>query len=68
MEMLLPVLLVTGIVFGVALVGLGVGAMANRSCLRGSCGGAGLRGADGLSLRCMVCPRRRGERAAPRAD
>jgi hypothetical protein len=68
METLLPVLLVAGVVFGVALVGLGVGAMANRSCLRGSCGGAGLRASDGLSLRCMICPRRRGEREVPRED
>lgn len=55
----LPVLIVTGVAFAVALAGLGIGAMANRRCLRGSCGGAELPTADGLSLRCLVCPRRR---------
>jgi hypothetical protein len=54
MEALLPVLAVTGIVFGLALAGLAVGAMANRTCLRTSCGGV-----DGRSLRCLLCPRRR---------
>jgi len=68
MEALLPVAIVTGIVFGVALAGLGIGAMANRRCLRGSCGGAEPRTADGLSLRCMLCPRRRRKREAAREE
>lgn len=53
------VLAITVALFALAMAGLGIGAMANRRCLRGSCGGADARTADGLSLRCLVCPNRR---------
>jgi len=55
----LAVLAVTAVLFALAMAGLGIGAMTGRRCLRGSCGGAEARTADGLSLRCMVCPKRR---------
>jgi hypothetical protein len=59
MESALLILAITAALFALALAGLGIGAMTNRQCLRGSCGGAEARTADGLSLRCMVCPNRR---------
>jgi len=54
-----PVLLVVIAVIGVALAAMSVGVMFKRPCLRGSCGGAALRGPDGESLSCANCPRRR---------
>jgi len=62
MDAPLLILAVTAALFALALAGLGIGALASRQCLRGSCGGADTRSADGLSLRCMVCPNRRRRR------
>ena len=46
-------------VFALAIAGLAIGVMVTGRCLRGSCGGPDVRGADGLSLRCLFCPSRR---------
>jgi len=54
-----PVLLIVIVVIGVALAAMSVGVMFKRPCLRGSCGGAAVRGPDGESLSCANCPRRR---------
>jgi hypothetical protein len=67
---LLVVFGVVTVVFALAIAGLAIGVMTTGRCLRGSCGGPDLRAADGLSLRCMLCPNRRraGDRPADRAE
>jgi len=46
-------------IFALAIAGLAIGVMLTGRCLPGSCGGPDVRGADGLSLRCLFCPNRR---------
>ena len=58
------VLSIVGI--AVAMVIMSVGVIFSNRCLRGSCGGAEVLGADGEPLACDVCPRRKmpqGEKA-----
>ncbi len=55
----LAVLAVTLALFGLALAGLGIGVMAGRRCLRGSCGGPEVLGPSGERLSCDTCPNRR---------
>jgi hypothetical protein len=43
---------------------MAVGAIFRRPCLRGSCGGAPVKGPDGRKLSCDDCPNRKRE-AAP---
>ena len=38
---------------------MAVGVMFKRPCLRGSCGGPAVLGADGSKLSCATCPNRR---------
>jgi hypothetical protein len=60
---LMPVFLITLVVFGLAIASMAVGVILSGRCLHGSCGGPELRARDGLSLRCLFCPyrRRRGD-------
>ncbi|MYN66946.1 MAG: hypothetical protein F4X11_18245 [Acidobacteria bacterium] len=51
-------LLTTGVIAGVMLV-MAVGLLFKYPCLRGSCGGPDVVDAEGRSLRCDACPRRR---------
>lgn len=39
---------------------MAVGVMVNGRCLRGSCGGVDVLDAEGESLVCAACPKRRG--------
>jgi hypothetical protein len=54
-----PVLAVVAAVFGLAMLGLGIGAVFSRRCLRGSCGGPDVLGPGGRKLSCAACPNRR---------
>ena len=49
--------LTAGLIAGVMLI-MAVGLLFRYPCLRGSCGGPDVVGADGESLRCAACPRR----------
>ena len=42
---------------------MAVGVMVNGRCLRGSCGGVDVLDAEGESLACAACPKRRGSSA-----
>jgi hypothetical protein len=42
-----------------AVIAMAVGVIARRPCLRGSCGGPAVAGADGKPLNCADCPNRR---------
>ncbi len=53
-----PVLLLVIAVIGMALAAMSVGVMFKRPCLRGSCGGAAVRGPDGEAISCANCPKR----------
>jgi hypothetical protein len=55
---LLPVVLLT--ILGIALVmlAMSIGVVLSGRCLRGSCGGPDIVGADGESLLCATCPNR----------
>lgn len=59
MSSLLPILLLTITVFGIAMLIMAVGLFFKRPCLRGSCGGPGIFDADGDPLTCGTCPRRK---------
>ncbi len=54
-----PVLAVVGAVFALAMLGLAVGVLFRRPCLRGSCGGPEVLGPDGRRLSCDACPNRK---------
>jgi len=45
-------------IIGLAVLGMALGVMTTGRCLRGSCGGAETRLADGSPLRCAGCPNR----------
>ena len=49
----------TIVVFAVVMLAMSVGVLFNNRCLRGSCGGPDVVGADGESLLCASCPKRR---------
>ena len=57
-DIFVPVLLIVIAVIGIALASMSVGVMFKRPCLRGSCGGAAVRGPDGESMSCASCPNR----------
>jgi hypothetical protein len=44
--------------FAAAIGAMALGARLTGRCLRGSCGGPEVRGADGESLSCASCPNR----------
>lgn len=45
--------------FATAMLIMAVGVIFKRPCLRGSCGGADILTADGDSLACATCPKRK---------
>jgi hypothetical protein len=51
-------ILLTIVVFGLAMLGMAVGAMFSNRCLRGSCGGPEVLGPDGDPISCDTCPLR----------
>ena len=53
---MIPILLITLLLFGFAMAIMAIGAMAGRRCLRGSCGGEPVFGPDGEPLTCETCP------------
>ena len=53
------VLVLAMAIVGLAVLGMALGVMTTGRCLRGSCGGAEVRTADGRSLNCADCPHRR---------
>jgi hypothetical protein len=60
---LLPMFLVVLALLGLGVLGMAVGVIFRRPCLRGSCGGPPVQRPDGQTLSCATCPNRR--RAAP---
>ena len=46
------------VVIAAVMLAMGVGLLFNYPCLRGSCGGPEVVGADGGSLSCATCPNR----------
>jgi hypothetical protein len=46
------------LLIGIAVLAMAIGVIFRRPCLRGSCGGAAVRGPDGAPLSCDNCPRR----------
>ena len=55
--------LLTFIVIAIVMLGMGVGLLFRYPCLRGSCGGPEVVGADGAPLSCETCPNRSRVRA-----
>lgn len=51
-------------VFLTAVLIMAVGVIFKRPCLRGSCGGPEVLGANGESLSCSTCPNRKKQREA----
>lgn len=64
----LAVIAVTLALFALAILGLSVGTIAGRRCLRGSCGGPEVLGPDGEPLSCETCPNRGRRAAGTRAE
>lgn len=46
------------VLIALAVAAMAVGVLCRRPCLRGSCGGAAVRGPDGALLACAGCPNR----------
>lgn len=46
------------LLIGAAVLAMAIGVMFRRPCLRGSCGGAAVRGPNGEQISCGNCPRR----------
>lgn len=51
-------LLLTVVLFAIAMFIMSIGVLFRRRCLRGSCGGPQVFGSDGEPLTCDHCPRR----------
>ena len=62
------VLLLTLLGFILAMLIMSVGVIFKRPCLRGSCGGPEVLGANGESLSCATCPNRDKHKKAGRSD
>jgi hypothetical protein len=52
----MALLLITIVAIAIVMLGMSVGVLFGRPCLRGSCGGVGRNGED---LSCETCPLRR---------
>lgn len=59
--------LITLGIFGLVMLIMAVGVLLQGRCLRGSCGGPDILTADGTSLSCATCPKRK-EQQAQRAE
>lgn len=55
------IILVTVVAFALVMLAMAVGVMFSGKCLRGSCGGPDIVGADGESLLCATCPNKPAE-------
>lgn len=63
-----PLFLLSLALISLVMLAMAVGVIASGRCLRGSCGGPGVVGAEGESLACATCPNRGPEgRSLPRA-
>ena len=60
----MAVLFLTLTVFLLVVLGMAVGVIFRRPCLRGSCGGPEVVGAGGEPLSCSTCPNRKKNRQA----
>lgn len=60
--------LLTLLVFLLAMLIMSVGVIFKRPCLRGSCGGPEVLGANGESLSCATCPNRDKHRKEGKTD
>ncbi len=60
---MIEILLLTLAVFLIAMLIMSVGVVFSGRCLRGSCGGPEVLGADGEPLTCATCPRRKERRS-----
>jgi hypothetical protein len=60
---LLPVFLVVLALLGLGVLGMAVGVIFKRPCLRGSCGGPALHTVGGEKISCATCPNRKREAA-----
>jgi hypothetical protein len=49
----------TLVLVGASVVAMAIGVLAKRPCLRGSCGGPEVIGADGQKVSCEGCPNRK---------
>lgn len=58
------IIVVTVVAFALVMLAMAVGVMFSGKCLRGSCGGPDIVGADGESLLCATCPNRPDEEPA----
>jgi hypothetical protein len=52
------VVLASVLLFAASVAAMAIGVMLRRPCLRGSCGGPAVRGADGQAISCATCPNR----------
>ena len=57
-DKLIPLVLVVNALVAIAIAAMAVGVMFKRPCLRGSCGGPAVHGADGEAISCTNCPNR----------
>lgn len=65
---LLPLFLVVLALLGLGVLGMAVGVIFKRPCLRGSCGGPALHTASGEKISCATCPNRKRGEAGAEAD
>lgn len=53
---------ITLVLLGIGVLAMSIGVIFRRPCLRGSCGGAELKTADGEGISCATCPNRKSKR------
>ncbi len=56
---LLPMFLVVLALLALGMLGMAIGVIFKRPCLRGSCGGPALHTANGEKISCASCPNRK---------
>lgn len=64
---LLSTFVVVLALLGLGVLGMAVGVIFKRPCLRGSCGGTPVLGPEGQKLSCETCPNRKRSQAATAA-
>ncbi len=62
---LLPMFLVVLALLGLGLLGMAIGVIFKRPCLRGSCGGPALHTPGGEKISCATCPNRKPDAGHP---